>query len=131
MAKTYYYKLVRTPAIKSSSHCSSGIAERLHDPLRTTYRIIRHVHTAVAPKIVLYVSVKAVNETMGENSLVPTKLVSEPCHFFSIISSDLPIQKERMEAFKSAKAEMNTIGAERHIQNALNRSIPTVDGDYS
>lgn len=46
-----------------------------------------------------------------------------PC--FPILNSDLPQQKERMEALKTAQAEMSLIIAERRVLEALIEYIPS------
>lgn len=106
------------------AHSSLGIGERYHEPLRRIYRKIRYTHPTVSPLYLLKVAVKAMNDTMGENGLVPSRLVFGMIPRFPIINTDLPTQKERMEALKTAQAEMNSIVAERRVVEALTRNIP-------
>lgn len=72
----------------------------------------------------LHVAIKAVNETMVENGLVPARLVFGIIPRFSILSTGLPRQKERMDATKLGKADMNSIIAEGRVKSALFSNIP-------
>ena len=70
------------------------------------------------------------NDTMGESGLVPSLLVFGTIPRFPIISSDLPSQKERIEALIKAHMETNSIVAERRFLAALTRNIPPA-GKYT
>lgn len=107
------------------AHSSLGIGEKLHDPLRRIFKKIRHEYPSANPKTILRVAVKAMNDTMGENGLVPSRLVFGILPRFPILNSNLPSQKERMEIIKTAHAEMNSIIAERRITAALTRNVPS------
>ena len=61
------------------------------------------------------------NDTIGENGLVLSRLVIGITPRFPIISSDLPTQKERMDILRSAQTEMNGIIAERRILRSESR----------
>lgn len=74
--------------------------------------------------MVLEVSVKSINETIGENGLLPTKLVFALFSRYLITSTDLPTQKERMEPQKSAPSQLNSMVVDRRVRNAHNRFIP-------
>ena len=56
---------------------------------------------------------------MGENGLVPSRIVVGIIPNFPILSHDLPSQKTRMEILKMAQAEMNSIIAEEPLLAAL------------
>lgn len=60
---------------------------------------------------------------MGEHLLVPTRLIFEFTSRFSFINSELPNQKERVEAIKIAQSEMNAIVAEWSTRTALTHQI--------
>lgn len=62
------------------------------------------------------------NDSTEENGLVPSLVVLGIIPGFPIPNSDLPIQKERVEAIKSTRTEMNSIVAERHVQEALTKN---------
>lgn len=61
---------------------------------------------------------------MRENVLEPTILVYGVIPRFVIINIELPNQKDRMEAIKTAQAEMTAKVAERRIRTALAHEIP-------
>lgn len=61
------------------------------------------------------------NDTIGENGLVPSYLVFGMLPRFPAIEADVPEQRERMEIIAAAQMEMNTIIAERRIAEALRR----------
>lgn len=106
------------------AHSSLGIEERLHEPLRRIYRKIKISHPNMSPKYILRVANKAMNDTIGDNRLVPSRLVFGILLRFPIINSELPDRKERLEAIKLVQAEMNSIVAERRVQMVLTKSTP-------
>ncbi len=106
------------------AHNSLGIGERLHEPLRRIYKKIKTDHPTADPKYILNIAVKAMNDTIGENGLVPSRLVFGIIPRFPILNSDLPEQKERLEMIKTAQAEMNSIVAERRVLAAVTRDVP-------
>ena len=110
------------------SHNSLGVGERYHARLRRFYRKVKLEFPQLSKDIILRLAVKAMNDTMGENGLVPSLLVFGIIPRFPIINSELPTQKERMEALASAQMEMNSIIAERRISAALQRNIPRSAG---
>jgi hypothetical protein len=57
------------------SHNSLGIWERYHGPLRRVYQKIEHEFPHVGPALLLRIAVKAINDAMGTNGLVPSLLV--------------------------------------------------------
>lgn len=66
------------------------------------------------------------NDTMGENGLVPIRLVFVILPRFPLLRTNLPTQKERMGATKTAHTEMNSIVAERRVFESLTINIPSV-----
>ena len=80
--------LLRLSGVKA--HSSLGIGERLHEPLRRIYTKISHHKPHVDKSYVLKVAVKAMNDTMGENGLVPSRLVFGIIPRFPILNTDLP-----------------------------------------
>jgi len=106
------------------AHNSLGIGEKLHDPLRRIFRKIQHDFPEANPRMILSVAVKAMNDTINEKGLVPSRLVFGILPRFPILNSNLPNQKERLEIIKTAQAEMNSIVAERKIMTALSKNVP-------
>lgn len=105
------------------THFCLGIGNRLHDSLRRIYCKIRHAHPAVVTIMVFKVSMQAMNGTMGENGLVPTKLMFRGLPRFPIMGIDSRTQKERTKVLKRTKAEVNTIVTEKRSQNTLNHFL--------
>ena len=64
------------------------------------------------------------NDTIGENGLVPALLVFSIIPRFPIINTNLPSQKERMAIISTAQMQMNAIVIERRVATALSRNIP-------
>lgn len=60
---------------------------------------------------------------MSEIGLVPTRHICGATPKFPFINTELPNQKNRMEAMKTAQAEMSAIVAERRICTALGHEI--------
>eukprot|EP00171_Calliarthron_tuberculosum_P023357 IDg23357t1 len=57
------------------SHNSHSICERYHQPLRNTFRKLRIGHPKAPKKLLLQLSVKSMNDTLGPEGLVPSALV--------------------------------------------------------
>lgn len=100
-----------------------GIVERLHDPLPIIYRRIRYLHASVSPQYILKIAVKVMNDTIGDNGLVPSRLVFRTIPRFPILIICLPAQRKRMKAPKSARAEINSIDSVGRVPEALTRNI--------
>lgn len=113
------------------AHSSLGIGEKYHGPLRRIYNKVSFEYPQLNKIIVLNFDIKAMNDTMGENGLVPSRLVFGIIPRFPILNHNLPTQRERLQALKLAQAEMNSIVAERRVLAALNKSIPSAaDRNY-
>jgi hypothetical protein len=106
------------------AHNSLGIGERLHGPLRRIYRKVKMTNPDIERNLCLRLTFKSMNDTIGEDLLVPSLLVFgiNPRH--PVMSTDLPTQKERMNVLATANSEMNSIIAESRIQTALQKAIP-------
>ena len=107
------------------AHGSLGIRDRSHEPVRRSYGKVRADYPQARKEIPLSIAVKAMNDTIGEKGRVPPFLAFGITPRFPIISTELLAQAERMKTLTSAQMEMNTIVAERRIQAALSRQIPT------
>ena len=106
------------------SHHSLGAGERYHDPLRQVYLKIRHEYPSVKKETALRLAVKALNDTMGPEGLVPSLLVFGVLPRFPAVNTNLPDQVERMEALKEARAEAATITARLRVRKALLAKTP-------
>lgn len=57
------------------SHNSLGSGERYHGPLRRIFNKIKYDNSKMKRELVLSLTLKAINDTMGPEGLVPTLLV--------------------------------------------------------
>lgn len=64
------------------------------------------------------------NDTMGENGLVLSRLVFSTLPQFRILNSESAKQKDRVAAIKTTEAEINTVVAERRHTETFHRNIP-------
>ena len=106
------------------SHHSLGPGERYHAPLRQVYLKIRHERPTVDKETSLRLAVKALNDTMGPEGLVPSLLVFGVLPRFPAVNTELPDQVERMEALKEARAEAATITAQLRVRKAMLAKVP-------
>lgn len=111
------------------SHHSLGKGERYHAPLRRIYLKIRSETPSLPHNLVVRLAVKAMNDSMGPEGLVPSLLVFGIMPRFPSTNSRLPGHRERMEAIRIANAEMATITAEMRIRQALRAKTPA-SADY-
>ena len=106
------------------SHHSLGIGEKYHSPLRRIFLKVETSYPHLPKRVILKLSVKAMNDTMGPNGLVPSLLVFGMLARFPIVNSSLPDQRDRMKAMQLARLEMETFVAEERITTAMKRNIP-------
>lgn len=67
---------------------------------------------------------KAVNEKIGPNGLVPPLLIFCTLPNFPCVSKFSPKQAERFEVHKIARTEMETVVEESTIQKTLQSKLP-------
>jgi hypothetical protein len=101
----------------------------MYAPLRRVYNKLLFEFLHLGREMLLQHAVKATNDTQGLNGLVPSMLVFETLPRFPILQSDLPNQRDRLDAIKTAQAERNNIIAEQRIQEAMIRRV-TPAADY-
>lgn len=106
------------------SRSSLGTGERCYAPSRRFYCKIKFTHPTIEPQYLLKIAVKAMNDTMVKNELVPFRLFFGIISRFPILTTNLPEQKERMEAVKAAQAKIITTVAQRRVFDALIINIP-------
>lgn len=106
------------------AHNSLGAGEALHHPLRQIFRKVQHDHADVPKAMLLRLAVKAMNDTMNENGLVPSLLVFGIIPRFPIIATELPTQKDRMDVLAPERAEMEAIVSQKRIMTALLNAVP-------
>lgn len=106
------------------SHNSLGSGEKYHSPLRRIFLKVKDTYPHLDNKIILKLSVKSMNDTMGPHGLVPSLLVFGILPRFPISNTGLPDQRDRMKAMQVARAEMETYVAEERIKLAIRKNIP-------
>ena len=85
------------------SHSSLGVGERSHDPLRQILDKIVSDHPRLDPEIAIRLAVKAINDTMGPEGVVPSLLVYGSLLIFPALNMDAPEQRTRMSALHVAR----------------------------
>lgn len=76
------------------------------------------------PEVILRHSVKAINDAMVPEGLVPSLLVFETVSTIPITESERPKQAELLAAMANAREEMVKISAEIRIKAALKSRLP-------
>jgi hypothetical protein len=114
--------------IPVEAYNSIGKIERYHGPLKRAFEVITaDLGTSFAPKYVLQMAVKAVNDTTGHDGLILTLLVFGTYPRFSSLSPPLPSLTVRANAVRKAMAEVRKLKARRQMTDALfQRNGPSV-----
>lgn len=107
-------------------HNGIGIGERYHAPLRNIYRKIEIEYTNMAPTLILKTAIKAMNDTIGPEGLVPSLLRFGvlPRYTPAGLESTRPNQRERLKATRVAKEEFFRISNGWRIRRALRSNVP-------
>ena len=109
------------------SHHSLGIGERYHKPLRDTYRKLKLDHPSMQRQVLLALAVKAMNDTLGPEGIVPSSLVfGEFPSLRSFVGPAVPrpTLAERAEAAQEARQLMAKHLAQVRINRALKHNTP-------
>lgn len=101
------------------AHSSLFIGGKIHGRLRRIYRKIHHDYPHIPIRYVLKIALKSMNVTINERAFVSSRLVLGILLLFPIRNTDLPNQKDEMNVFKKAKAEINSSIAERRVLTTL------------
>ena len=110
------------------AHSSLGLGERYHQPLRQTFRKIMAAHPKTPPARALAASLKAMNDTLGPEGLVPSALVIRefpPVFTNSEAPAARLTLRERASVAQSARKEMGKIMAEMRVRRALHHRTPS------
>lgn len=115
--------------IPVEAHWSIGKLERYHAPLRRAYEIITaELRDSVSSEARLQMALKAVNDTVGPDGLVPTLLVFGAYPRVVMDSPPSPSMIHRSQAIQKATKELRKMAAERQVRDALNtRNGPSVE----
>ena len=112
---------IRTKGVPTEASQSMGIVERYHAPLRRAYEVIADELQGTGAKkgIVLQMAVKAVNDTVGPNGLIPTLLVFGAYPRMSKLDPPSPSVSQRATAIQKATQELVKLRASRQVRDAL------------
>jgi hypothetical protein len=123
---------VGTKEVPVEAHNFISIVKHYHGPIQHAYQIIVSEIPKLDKDIALQMAFKAINDSAGPDSLVPTLLVFGA--YPRMIKSDAPSPTvaQRATAIKKAMAEIHKLQAERQVANTLNtRNRPTTNTVYS
>lgn len=102
------------------SHNAIGKVERYHAPLRRAYDIIfQELGASVKKEIILQMAVKAVNDTVGPDGIVPTVLVFRAYPRMTYDSPPSQLTARCAQAMRKAMADLKRAVAKRQINDAL------------
>jgi hypothetical protein len=114
--------------IPVKAHNSIGKIERYHGPLKRAFEVITaDLGISFAPKYVLQMAVKAVNDTAGHDGFVPTLLMFGT--YPRLLSSSPPLSSliVRANAVRKTMAEVRKLKARRQVTDAFSqRNGPSV-----
>ncbi len=103
------------------AHNSVGLVERYHAPLRRLYEIIQDElkDEYINKEMVLQMAVKAVNDSVGPDGIVPTLLVFGTYPRLTEMDPLSPSVTKRAEAIRTATKEVRRLYTERRVKDAL------------
>ena len=119
---------VKTARTGVQSHNSLGIGERYHKPLRDTYRKMRVDFPSMPKPTLLAIAVKAINDTLGPEGIVPSALVfGEFPSIRNFLGPKVPraTLAERAEVALEARKLMSKHMAMTKVRRALTHQMPS------
>lgn len=102
------------------AHQSIGKVERYHVPLRRAFNILFAELTSTRPELILQMAVKAVNDTIGPDGLVPTLLVFGAYPHINQDSPPSPSMLKRADAIQKAMKELRQVQAKIYVNDTFN-----------
>lgn len=124
-AKTMSIQLEHAP---TEAHHKIGIVERYHEPLRRAYQTIRHDLPTMSQDLVLQMAVKAINDTVGPDALVPTLLVFGAFPKMTPLDPPNPSVLERARVIRKAMTQVRETRDRQHVADALSaRNGPIIN----
>jgi hypothetical protein len=101
------------------AHNSIGKVEQYYGLLQQAYKILSSELPSANKEAILQITVKAVNNSIGPDGIVPTLLIfgAYPCITRDSLPS--PFITERAEAIHKAIKEVRRLYAEQQVNNAL------------
>jgi hypothetical protein len=110
------------------AHSAIGKIERYHAPLHRAYNIISaELGASVDRDMILQIAVKAINDTISPDRIMPTVLVFGTYPRITINSPPSALTTQRAKAIRKAIVDLRCTVAEQRVNDALNtRNGPTV-----
>lgn len=102
VSETYTTKRSCAAVLRYRVPQSIGGGERYHQPLRSIFSVVPHDHPQFHPEVALRMCLKAMNDTMGPDALVPTLLVFGLLLTLPTTATPLASQQQRMAVFCKA-----------------------------
>jgi hypothetical protein len=113
---------IEVEEVPVKAHNSIGKIERYYGPLKRAFKIITaDLGISLAPEYVLQMAVKAVNDTVGHDGLIPILLMFGTYPRLSSSSPPLSSLIIRANAVRKAIAEARKLKARRQITDALSQ----------
>ena len=109
------------------SHDSVSVGERYHKPLRDTYRKLKIDQQSMQRQLLLALAVKAMNDTLGPERIVPSALVFGEFSSLRTLGGAVipnPTLGERAEAAQKALSHVAKHLAQARVERALNHNTP-------
>jgi transposase InsO family protein len=108
----------------TESHNSLGTGERYHGPLRRIFKKVSDEYPSVSADLQLALSVKAMNDSIGPEGLVPSLLVFGVMPRIPDLPTQVPSQLERFKCLYKARKEYEKWVCGQRIRTALKRRPP-------
>jgi len=117
---------VGTKPIQSGveTHNALGAGKRYHASLWQIYRRVRADHPTLAGEHALSLALSALNQTAGPSGILPMLLLFGITPRMPVNPVDLPQQKQRNIAMRTARDEMQRHVARDRLRNALRTRVP-------
>ncbi|EKD14167.1 polyprotein [Drepanopeziza brunnea f. sp. 'multigermtubi' MB_m1] len=103
------------------AHHSVGLVERYHVPVRRAFEIVTKELPKAPREDRLQMAIKAINDTAGPNSLVPTLLVFRTLPKLTEQDRPAASTQERAAAINKAMREVRKCHAAKQVKDALKR----------
>jgi hypothetical protein len=100
---------IKVKIVPIEAHNSIGIVEHYHSPVQYTYLVISTEIQDISKDITLQMAFKAINDTAGPDSLVPTLLVYSALSQMVEYDTPLPSIIQRSAALKKTMSEIQKL----------------------
>jgi hypothetical protein len=111
---------ITTKCVPVKAHWSVGLVERAHATLRRAYQVIRDELDSLLKELCLQMAVKAVNDSVSPDGLVPTLLVFGAFPRMTDLDDPAPTISQRATAIRKAMEEITKIRAKLQVNTTLN-----------